>query len=70
MTSAQTSMAPWTDEQVAAIRSWQANSLFHGLTCNVHSDDLLDVDNAGLSCHKCSYVQAWVPGGMAEAGPR
>lgn len=56
--------APWADDQVAAIRAWQGNERFHGLTCVTHSNDLLSVHGDGLQCDKCSYWQGWVPDGL------
>jgi len=54
--------APFTDEQVAAIRRWQEDPRVHPLTCgNDRCGADLEVDRDGLRCPRCDYTQPWAP---------
>lgn len=52
--------APFTQEQVTALRKYQANPLAHPYTCAQHGTRLL-VSWDGLECpeHGCWYHQTW-----------
>jgi len=73
--------APWSDEEVAGLRRWQACDWVHAFTCPNHDDadhvayredtgspDALVVDNDGWICEWCNYQQGWAHRFML-AGP-
>jgi len=53
--------APFTPEQVEALRSYQESGKFHPFTCaNQHSgDSTLLVNEGGFYCQHCDYTQTW-----------
>lgn len=55
--------SPWGVAELKAIKTWQANTQFHPLTCATHSDQPLHVDDLELYCPVagCDYRQDWVP---------
>lgn len=69
------SHAPWTPEQVANIRAWQAGP-GHPLTCfyrgkgQTNCGLALEVSADALRCPRCGYEQAWVNGVIADGGFR
>ena len=54
--------APFSDEQVKALKEWQASGVLHPMTCPDH-DEPLTPTSAGLKCEivGCVYVQLWAP---------
>jgi hypothetical protein len=53
-------LAPWSEEQAAALRKYQSLTYVHELTCpNGHGP--MRVEREGLFCPVCDYVQTWVP---------
>ena len=65
------SESPWTDEQVAALKAWQASVFVHPYTCRSRSEpghkyweDGGDVGallptTSGFVCRDCGRVQPW-----------
>ncbi len=57
--------APWTDDQVAALKRYQTNGRFHPYTCGNRGDHLRDKGGVlvptknGWRCPECQYVQNW-----------
>lgn len=73
--------APWTDEQVRNIRSFQECTWVHPFTCGKRDDwrhddgmrwrgdkdwGVLQVKNETLFCPDCDYTQTWVHDFMAN----
>lgn len=57
--------APYTEEQVARLREWQASDFVHPFTC-CHVG--MNVEQHGFVCLKCGNIQTWCHDFMAE-GP-
>lgn len=53
--------APFTEEQIEALNSWQRNGKFHPFTCKNHRNISLTATADGWHCsvEKCSYAQNW-----------
>lgn len=68
MDSNDTVAAPWTDEQLQNIRTYQESGQMHPFTCTVHSDQELDVCSTHMFCKVlgCDYRQYWVHKFMTE----
>lgn len=49
--------APWTEEQVEALKKHQANLQIHPYTCDC--GQILTPTTEGWACGKCSYRQNW-----------
>ena len=69
--------APWTDEQVAALNTYQVSGVFHPFTCGKRDepghehpvdDGLLVATNDGWVCSNpsCDYTQEWAWRAMAN----
>jgi len=51
-------MAPWTEEQVAYLRSWQSSEVVHPYTCSnshLHGEMVLTPTTDGWECPVCDY---------------
>jgi len=73
--------APFTDEQVAALNSYQMDGRFHPFTCGGSRDDaaheaaraehglpepgILVARREGWTCPGCGYTQSWAHAAMA-----
>ena len=59
---------PWSDEQIAALNTWQRLGVVHPFTCPVegHRADLVAHED-GWHCPQCDYRQTWAPAVMLEA---
>lgn len=63
-------VAPWTDEQVAALNRFQTSGFVHEFTCR---DDhgansrVLVAHRDGWHCPSCSYRQNWAHASMLVA---
>lgn len=53
--------APFTDDQVASLNAYQADSRMHEFTCNKSTCPvrLLTADTQGWKCSGCFYTQRW-----------
>jgi hypothetical protein len=60
-------LAPWTDDEVEALRNWQDNDRVHPFTCprcpstlqdGFSANDLYPT-NQGWRCRTCDYTQDW-----------
>ncbi len=68
--------APWTNQQVAALRDYQTSFKFHPYTCKRCSDNddlpssILIPTTAGWVCpvHECGYTQDWAHSFSFELG--
>lgn len=62
-------MAPWTDDQVAALNRFQAAGFVHEFTCPTdhgqHSRVLV-AHRDGWRCPSCNYAQDWAHAAMLE----
>ena len=77
--------APFTPEQVAALKTWQASDLVHPFTCARRHEEghkeyaekeghldhgILDVNEQGFYCPVCDYKQNWCHDVMVRVIPR
>lgn len=61
--------APFTEKQIANLKSWQTHESFHPMTCrHDHGDDenILIPETEGMRCPTCNEVQRWVHDFMAD----
>jgi hypothetical protein len=61
--------APWTVEEVAAIKRWQTTPFVHPLTCPNHGEQPLAVTSEAVSCPRCDWRQTWVPTAVTITRP-
>jgi ribosomal protein S27AE len=63
-----TIVAPWTDEQVAALNRFQTCGFVHEFTCgNDHAGGrVLVAHRDGWQCPSCNYTQNWAHRLMLE----
>lgn len=63
-------IAPWTEDQVAAINAWQASGVVHPFTCEAdHArQQTLVAERDGWHCPDpdCSYTQDWAMTSMTD----
>lgn len=50
--------APFSDEQVAAMKHYQESGEFHPYTCCDHQ--VMQMTSNGMVCPKCGALQDWV----------
>lgn len=62
------SFAPWTDDQVQALKYWQNAGTFHPFTCGLceGSPNLIPTTD-GWHCDSCTYKQFWARSFMFES---
>lgn len=65
--------APWTDEQVTALNTFQLRGRLHPFTCgrrseHPHNEGILTARTDGWQCPvpTCPYRQTWAPAFMAD----
>jgi hypothetical protein len=56
----------FTDDQVASMNAFQKSKFVHPFTCGYelgphhsYEESILEADNNGWHCKKCSYIQRW-----------
>lgn len=61
-------VAPFTDEQVRALKEYQKKGEFHPFTCPYHSDVKLKPSKEGWYCPQtfCEWKQDWAHDFMAR----
>ncbi len=60
-------MAPFTEDQVASVKEYQASGSFHPFTCPAcHGSPVLAIEESRLYCTTCKYEQTWVWDMMAN----
>lgn len=57
--------APFTNEQVENLKSWQRGPV-HEFTCTCSSDEPLEVNSDGFFCTACGKTQDWCHDYMAD----
>lgn len=71
--------APFTEQQIANLVTWQQSECVHPYTCPNRSDPghitsdrdhgMLDVNANGLHCPTCNYTQQWAHDAIAPTNP-
>jgi hypothetical protein len=51
--------APWTSEQVKALKWYQNCTSVHPHTCICKGSPILSVSKNGFFCRKCGHTQKW-----------
>lgn len=59
--------APFTPEEVAKLREWQACDWVHPFTCCEHLT--MDVTERGFVCRRCGREQHWCHDFMTKGAP-
>lgn len=72
-------VAPWTDEEVAALNAYQEGGWFHPFTCGrcrdadpdfpLKDEHKLVATNDGWICPTCDYTQDWAHEMMFQPSP-